>query len=68
MEFIGYLFVAILCAWALYWSVLNSGRRPGTPITGFFKYRETVAKPPERGLAAPRDITPERPGRWTGSR
>ena len=43
MEFAAYLSVTAVCVWLLYWSVRNSSRKPGTPISGLFTYREGEA-------------------------
>ena len=28
----------------LYWSITNDNRKPGTPTTGLFAYRETIGR------------------------
>ena len=61
MEFAAYLSVTAVCVWLLYWSVRNSSRKPGTPITGLFTYREGEAAP-----ESPRASEPS--GQWRGLR
>ena len=70
MEFPFYLVITLLCAWVLYWSIVNALRKPGAPIRGLFAYKEVEED--EKAPAAP--IDPRRPfrpkglpsGRWTG--
>ncbi len=64
MEFIFYLANTILCAWAIYWCLLRSGDKPGSPITGFFAWKSDPAKP----AAAPRPQAKDPASRWTARR
>ncbi len=63
MEFPAYLALTLLCGWILYWSTANSRRKPGTPITGLFVYRDE--EEPQTPAMKLRD-TPS--GQWTGLR
>lgn len=40
----------------LYWAIINDMRKPGTPTTGLFAYRETIKSP--RAEDAPRRPSP----------
>ncbi len=70
MEFPAYLTITLICLAVLYWSTRNAGRKPGTPVTGLFMYREaeppTGAKMGEDGTAPDRPLEPS--GRWNGAR
>lgn len=64
MEFPVYLIIITTCAALVLWSVHMSARKPGSPVTGLFAYRDADEEAP--GEAAP---TPPAPtGRWTGDR
>lgn len=72
MEFAAYLMVTLACVLLLYWSTHNTTRKPGTPITGLFTYREGAPSaeggtPGRDGAGAPkRDGEPS--GEWRGLR
>jgi len=44
MEIFPYMFSVVLTALVLHWSRLAAGRRPGTPVTGLFRYRDRPGK------------------------
>lgn len=62
MEFVLFLSNTILVAGALYWCLLNSARKPGTPVFGFFVWRNEKL-PPSAERMAERKL---HPGRWEG--
>ena len=37
----------------LYWSIINDDRKPGSPTTGLFAYRETIRRRPAAGAGRP---------------
>jgi len=65
MEFVIFLSNTILIGGVLYWCMLNSGRKPGTPVKGFFVWRNEAAPRPTPEEAAERQ---RHPGRWEGRR
>ena len=64
MEFATYLSIGLVCVGVLYWSGINAARKPGTPVTGLFAYREQDATQP--GTQARQPAEPS--GQWRGSR
>ncbi|MDR3415948.1 MAG: hypothetical protein P4L83_07170 [Nevskia sp.] len=44
MEIFPYIFSVLLTALVMRWSRLAAGRKPGTPLTGLFKYRDKPGK------------------------
>ena len=39
MEFIVYLANTTLCAWVIYWCMLRTNAKPGSPVTGLFAWK-----------------------------
>jgi hypothetical protein len=64
MEFAVYFFFTALCAVAIHWAGRNAGRRPGTPLTGFFRYRDAD----DAAATAKHQRALTEPGRWHGTR
>jgi len=62
MEFVIFLSNTILCGAAIYWCLLNSGRKPGTPVKGFFAWRNEIPKASAEETAQGK----RHPGRWEG--
>lgn len=60
MEVIPYFLSIIVTIIALYWSAGQFRRKPGTPITGLFRYREDG--PSTRARDKPEPNRPARPG------
>ena len=44
MEIFPYLFCVLLTALVLHWSRVMARRKPGTPVSGLFRYRDKPAK------------------------
>jgi hypothetical protein len=44
MEIFPYIFSVLLTALVMRWSRLAAGRKPGTPVTGLFRYRDKPGK------------------------
>lgn len=65
MEFAIFLSNTILIGWVLYWCMLNTTRKPGTKVKGFFVWREQPrgVVPPVAGAGRK-----PQPGRWEGRR
>jgi hypothetical protein len=62
MEFAVYSLITMLVAAAMYWCSVQSGRRPGTPLSGWFRYREAPTAPPAEGKVIAPLASP--PGAW----
>ncbi len=60
MEVIPYFLSIIVTIIALYWSAAQFRRKPGTPISGLFRYREAGRSTRARDKAEPN--RPTRPG------
>lgn len=61
MEIFPYFFSVLLAALAIGWSTATARRKPGTPVSGLFRYREMPApsaSPPAKSA----------PGRMTAAR
>ncbi len=58
MEIIPYIFSVLLTTLVIRWSRVNAARKPGTKVSGLFRYRDSLARPVARGpkFAAP-DVT-----------
>jgi hypothetical protein len=39
--------------WLLYWAIINDDRKPGSPTTGLFAYRETIQGRSAAGAGRP---------------
>lgn len=57
MEFIVYLANTTLCAWVLYWCMIRTSAKPGSPVTGLFAW-----KPDPPPAQDPADARPNAPG------
>jgi hypothetical protein len=44
MEIFPYMFSVLLTALVLYWSRVTARRKPGTPVSGLFRYRDKPGK------------------------
>jgi len=53
----------MLIAAAMYWCSVQSGRRPGTPLSGWFRYREATTAPPADGKTVAH-AAPPAPRAW----
>ena len=62
MEFVIFLSNTILIGGVLYWCMLNSSRKPGAPVKGFFVWRDERAPPSPKAVAEQK----RHPGRWEG--
>ncbi len=51
MEVVPYFLSIIVTAVAIYWSVREFRRKPGTPTTGFFRYHEVLPSSMARSKA-----------------
>jgi hypothetical protein len=45
VEIFPYIFSVLLTALVMWWSRTTAGRKPGTPVTGLFRYRDKPGKP-----------------------
>jgi hypothetical protein len=43
MEIFPYLFSVLLAVLVIYWSGANAARKPGSKLTGLFRYYDTIA-------------------------
>jgi hypothetical protein len=57
MEIFPYIFSVLLTALVMWWSRLAAGRKPGTPVTGLFRYRDRPGK-----MRRPTATSGSRPG------
>ncbi len=48
MEIFPYIFSVLITAWVIHWSRVMAARKPGTPLSGLFRYRESIARPAPR--------------------
>jgi hypothetical protein len=64
MEFPVYLIIIVGCALLVLWCNQNSGRKPGTPVTGLFAYRDAE----EQVSTTTRPADSPAAKRWTGAR
>jgi hypothetical protein len=44
MEIFPYIFSVLLTALVMHWSRLAAGRKPDTPVSGLFRYRDKPGK------------------------
>jgi hypothetical protein len=55
MEIVPYIFSVLLTALVMRWSCLAVARKPGTPLSGLFAYRDKPGKAlPPAAKSAPR--------------
>ena len=54
MEIFPYMFSVLLTALVIHWSRVSAARKPGTRVTGLFRYRDI----PGRDVAAPAPKSP----------
>ena len=47
MELLLYLLDSVVAVLTIYWVIAASKRKAGTPVSGLFAYRETLAEKPE---------------------
>jgi hypothetical protein len=63
MEIFPYLFSVLLAVLVIYWSGANAARKPGSKLTGLFRYYDTIAPsaPARRRAPMPGARPPARP-------
>ena len=58
MEIFPYIFSVLLTALVIRWSRLHAADKPGTKVTGLFRYRDSLVRPTmRRSRFAPPDAT-----------
>lgn len=58
MEIFPYTVSVLLTALVIHWSRVSAARKPGTKVSGLFRYRESLARPIVRASkSTPPDVT-----------